>query len=446
MRITLRYGQEGLSVELPEDNVAHVLRLNEVPALGDPLLATHAACANPLSSPALSELALGRENACIVIPDITRPIPNRILLPPILQTLRATGLDPDSILILVATGLHRPATEDELAEMLGEQIIAGGYHIESHVARDRAGHVHLGRTSRGTEVWIDRRYVDADLRILVSLVEPHVHAGYSGGRKTICPGLSAAETIMGFHRPALIEDPTAIAGNIADNATDQETHEVAALAGRADFTINCTLNEQREVTGIFAGEFFAAPLAAMELAERQSKVIIPAPVDIAITTNAGYPVDLSFYQSQKGVSAAVAIVKPGGTIIMAQENAEGIGGPEFTELILGLKDPHEFIQRVLRTGETQIDQWTVHQLEKNLRHHKIYNYCSGIPADLQKELFVEPISSVEEGVQRALADHGPQATIAVIPEGPFVLPCLSDDLLGRMNVRQMAKQAGHELR
>lgn len=446
MELTLRYGKQDLAVRLPEDNVAEVLHLNEVPTLPNPLVAAHKACANPLGAPPLSELAQGRKNACVVISDITRPVPNKLLLAPILEALQAAGLDPERILILVATGLHRAATTEELREMLGEEIIGGGYRIHSHIARDRDSHRHLGRTSRGTEVWIDRRYLEADLRILVSLVEPHVFAGYSGGRKAICPGLSSTETILGFHSPAIIEAPRAVAGNTADNVGDQEAYAVAELAGRADFTMNCTLNEQRELTGIFAGDFFQAPLAATELAEKQCKVIIEAPVDIAVTSNAGYPLDLTFYQSIKGISAAAAIVKAGGAIIIAQENGEGIGNAEFTALMLEVDNPHQFVQKALETGQNQIDQWGLHQLEKRLRNHKIYNYSSGIAPETQKQLFVEPISSVEEGVARALAEYGSQATIAVIPEGPYVMPCLRTDPLGQMNVRQMAQKASNEHR
>ncbi len=444
MELTLRYGKQGLAVRLPDDNVAEVLHLNEVPTLSDPPAAAQKACHSPIGTPPLTELARGRKDACIVISDITRPVPNRVLVSPILKALHTAGLDADHIVILVATGLHRAATDRELREMLGADIVDGGYHIHSHIAHDRDSHHHLGRTSRGTEIWIDYRYLEADLRILVSLVEPHVFAGYSGGRKAICPGISGAQTIMGFHSPAMIEAPRAIAGNIANNECDQEAHAVAKLAGRADFTVNCTLNEQRELTGIFAGDFFQAPLAAMELAEKQSKVIIEAPVDIAVTTNAGYPLDLTFYQSPKGISAAAAIVRPGGTIIIAQENAEGIGNTEFAELMLRVDNPHEFVQKALETGQNQIDQWGLHQLEKTLRHHQVYNCSAGLAPEVQKQLFVEPISSVEEGVARALAEHGSQATIAVIPEGPYVMPCVRTDPLGQMNVRQMAQKAAND--
>ena len=219
---------------------------------------------------------------------------------------------------------------------------------------------------------------------------------------------------------------------------------MAERAGRADFTVNCTLNEQRESTGIFAGDFLQAPLAAMALAEKQSKIVLETPVDIVVTSNAGHPLDLTFYQSDQGIHAAAAIVKPGGAIIIAQENAEGIGTTEYTELMLRVDDPHDFVQKALETGQNQIGQWGLHQLEKVLRNHKIYNYSRGIAPETQKQLFVEPIRSVEQGVARALAEYGSQATIAVIPEGPYVMPCLRTDVPGRMNVRQMAQGASHD--
>ena len=287
---------------------------------------------------------------------------------------------------------------------------------------------------------IDRRYVEADLRILVSLVEPHLFAGYSGGRKAICPGLAATDTIMGFHSPRIIEDAAAITGNIGTNPADAETWHVARLAGGADFTVNCTLNEQRELTGIFCGHLAEAPFAAMELAEQQCKVILDEPVDITITSNAGYPLDLTFYQAIKAATGGAQITRRGGTIIICQENAEGIGNEEYTELMLSVDDPHEYVKHALATGENHIDQWALHQLEKVLRQRKIYNYSTGIPPEQQLQLFVEPVSSVEAGLEQALTQHGPDATVAVIPEGPYVMPCLASDRVGMMNVPQMKEE------
>ncbi len=439
MTVNMRYGRQGLDVELPDDINTQVLHLNPVPQLTNPGKQLAEALREPIGTPPLAELAVGRSNACIVISDITRPVPNELLVAPLLAILESAGLRREDILILVATGLHREATEAEVVAMLGQEI-AAKYRVESHQARDRAAQVYLGTTPGGIPVLIDRRYVEADLKILVSLVEPHLFAGYSGGRKAICPGLAAAETIMGFHSPQIIEAPAAITGNIGTNPADAAAWHVARLAGGADFTVNCTLNEQRELTGIFCGHIAEAPFAAMELAEQQSKLILDEPVDITITSNAGYPLDLTFYQAIKAATAAAQITRPDGTIIICQENAEGIGNEEYTELMLSVDDPHQYIEYALTTGENHIDQWALHQLEKVLRQHKIYNYSTGISPAQQRELFVEPVSSVEAGLEQALAEYGSDATVAVISEGPYVMPCLTSDRVGRMNVSQMKEE------
>ncbi|MCD6360482.1 MAG: nickel-dependent lactate racemase, partial [Armatimonadetes bacterium] len=222
MNITLRYGKSGLDVELPDGNVRHVLRQHELAAYDDPRAAVAEAVAAPIGAPPLAELARGRSDACIIVSDLTRPVPNAHILPPVLDALMGAGLDAGNILILVATGLHRANTPDELREMLGDEVMAGGVRIENHDARDDRAHVWFGETARGITAGIDRRWVEADLKILTGLVEPHLMAGYSGGRKAICPGVAARETIMGFHGPQMIEDRAARNGNLIANPVHEE--------------------------------------------------------------------------------------------------------------------------------------------------------------------------------------------------------------------------------
>lgn len=448
MNINLRYGRDGLPVELPEANVKHVLRMNELPVIADPRAAAAAALREPIGSAPLAELAQGRRNAVIVVSDLTRPVPNALLLPPVLDCLRESGMAAEDITILVATGLHRGNTEVELAEMLGPEVMASGCRIENHAARDKESQVDLGMTPGGIPVKVDRRYVEADLKILTGLIEPHLMAGYSGGRKAICPGLCAAETIMAWHSPRMLDPEEARAGNLHGNPVHAEALAVADMANGtagpvmqyvtpAVFMVNVVMNERREITGLFAGEMREAHLAGMERAEQQTKVALDGPVDIVITTSAGYPLDLTFYQGVKGLLAALPIVKPGGTIIIAQENAEGIGGPEFTELILGQGDLEDFIEKAFAGHLCSIDQWQLQEMHKVCRHASVFSYSSGVPINVQRELFVEPVASVEQAVADALARHGAEATIAVIPEGPYVLACLRDDLVGRRTVREM---------
>ncbi|MBU0608485.1 MAG: nickel-dependent lactate racemase, partial [Armatimonadetes bacterium] len=308
MELTLRYGRQGLPVTLPDANVRHVLRMNELPVLPDPARAVREVLADPIASPPLAELAQGRCDAVIVVSDLTRPVPNALLLPPVLETLAAAGLSPERVTILVATGLHRGNTEAELAEMLGPEAMAAGCRIVNHEARDAASHVDLGRTPRGMPVQVDRRYVEADLKILTGLIEPHLMAGYSGGRKAICPGLCSVETVLAWHSAEMLDPDEARAGNLWRNPVHEEALAVADLANDCGsgeprsrvFLLNVVLNEARELTGVFAGEMRQAHLAGMELAERQTKVELAEPVDIVVTTSAGYPLDLTFYQGVKG--------------------------------------------------------------------------------------------------------------------------------------------------
>ncbi len=437
MRIVLRYGTQGLPVDLPEAHVAHVLRLNRMPVIADAQAATREALAHPIGAAPLQEGARGRASACVVVSDLTRPVPNAVLLPPVLDALQAAGMAAADITVLVATGLHRANTPAELEAMGLGEALARGVRVESHVARDRDSHVHLGTSSLGIPVWVDRRYVAAEVRVLTGLVEPHLMAGYSGGRKAVCPGLCAAETIMQWHSPHMLAPPEVCAGNLRSNQVHAQAVEIAQLAGGEPFIVNVTLDEQRQITGVFAGDLRAAHLAAMEQAERQTKVPIPTPVDIVLTSSAGYPLDLTFYQGIKGMVAALPIVKAGGTIIIAQENSEGVGGPEFSELLFSTADPHARMCQALAGAACGIDHWQFQELEKVLQHCEVLNYSTGIDAATQARLFVQPVAGVEQAVAQALARHGDQARIAVIPEGPYVLACLADDPVGSATVREM---------
>ncbi len=434
MQVRLRYGSEGLLATLPDGNVTAVLHLNRVPLLPDPLTAVREALQTPIGSPPLRDVARGRPEACVVISDITRPVPNRLILPPLLHALADAGLGPERVTILVGTGLHRPNTDDELREMVGEGVFGCGARFVNHVARSVSEQVELGTTPGGVPVVIDRTYVEAGLKILTGLIEPHLMAGYSGGRKAICPGISGLETIKAWHGPRLLEPAECRAGNILGNVEHEEALAVGRAAG-ADFIVNVTMDDQRRVTGVFAGDMEQAHMAGMAYAERQCKVVVAEPVDIVLTTNAGYPLDLTFYQGVKGMSAALPILRRGGTIIAAHKCEEGIGNEEFTRLLLQTPDIEEYVAATYRPDVFTIDQWQFHMMAKVLRHaDAVLNLSDGIDYETLSQCFVTPIRSVEEGIERALRKHGPDATIAAIPDGPYVLPCLRDDRLAQTTV------------
>lgn len=421
MDLVLRYGRSGLPITLPDANLAAVLRMTPLPAVADVPRAVRQGLEAPLGAPPLAQIARGRQRACIVVSDVTRPVPNGDLLPPILDALAEAGLGPEHISLLVATGLHRPSTPAEWREMGLGCALERGIPILNHEARDAASHTPLGVTSLGIEVSVDTRYVEADLRLLVGLVEPHLMAGFSGGRKAICPGLCAAKTILQWHSPTMLEPPEAREGNLCGNRVHAQALEVAELAGGADLTVNVTLSEDRAVTGVFVGALRAAHEAAIARVLQQCRATVPAPVDIVVTCAAGHPLDLTFYQGVKGMTGALPILKPGGTLIIAQENAEGIGGPEYTRLMLETEDPHDLIRRALRGEVRGVDLWQLHEQEKVLRHCGVTNVSCGLPPETQRRLFVTPAATVEDAVAGALREHGPQARLAAIPEGPYVL-------------------------
>jgi nickel-dependent lactate racemase len=419
MRVHLEYGRTGLEVDLPDRNVVKCLGYKPGTPLADPQQAVWEQLARPSGTPPLAELARGRQSACVVICDVTRPVPNRILLPPILETLEASGIPRDRILILVATGLHRPNLGEELVEIVGPEI-ANAYRIENHYGRELSQHTYLGDTPRGMPVWIDRRYVEADLKITTGLIEPHFMAGFSGGRKLICPGLAAWETVKAWHSPDFLEHPNARAGVLQDNPVHEENTWIGRRAG-CDFIVNTVLDAQRQILKIVAGDMEQALYEGVDFVRGLLIDTISAPVDIVVTTSAGYPLDTTFYQSVKGMVGAMEIVKPGGTIILASSMTEGIGSPEFQRLFEDNPTLDIFMERILSKKYCVLDQWQLEEMAKVQRKANITVVTQGLPPETLRRLFVESAPTVEAAVGQCLAQYGSDATIAVIPKGPYVL-------------------------
>lgn len=419
MRVKLEYGTTGLEVELPDDRVVRVLSYKNAPPLDDPDVALQRALAQPIGAPPLSELARGRRSACIVICDITRPVPNERMLTPILATLAAAGMARENITILVATGLHRPNVGAELVELVGPTI-ARDYRVVNHHGRDLSEHLYLGKSARDVPIWIDRRYVEAELKITLGLIEPHLMAGYSGGRKLICPGIAALETVQRWHSPRFLEHPRADAGYLEGNPVHEENTWIARHAG-CDFIVNVVLDDHRRPLLFVAGDMEAAFMQGVEFVRRVAVDHVPHEVDIVVTSSAGYPLDTTFYQSVKGMTGALPIVRAGGTIIVAASLTQGIGSHEFTSLFRAHATLEAFMQRILGDDYFVMDQWQLEEMAKVCRKAKVKMVSQGLSAEVLSGLFVEPVATVEQAVADSLAEYGPQATIAVIPKGPYVL-------------------------
>lgn len=423
MQVTLDYGKSGLTVELPADNVVGPLEIRDVPPLNNPADALREKLAHPTGTASLAELARGRRNACIAICDITRPVPNALILSQMLPLLEEAGIERENILILIATGLHRPNEGEELAELVGPEI-AARYRIENHHGKVLEEHTYLGDSPRGVPAWIDSRYVKADLKITTGLIEPHLMAGYSGGRKVICPGLAALETVKIWHGPDFLEHPKADCGFLDGNPVHEENTAIAEMAG-CDFIVNVTLDKNRQVTSVVAGEMQAAFLEGVRFVENVVKAEVPEPCEIVVTSSAGYPLDTTFYQAVKGLTGVLPIVKEGGTIVIAASLSEGIGSPEFQQLFRDNTSLDQFMHRILGRDYFVMDQWQLEELAKVRRKARVKFVTDGLPAETVNGLFVESAESVESAVAEALSEYGPHARIAVVPKGPYVLPIVA---------------------
>ncbi len=422
-QVTLDYGRTGLTVELPADRIVGPLAIRDVPPLDNPERAIAEALEAPIGTPALRELARGRSDACILVCDITRPVPNRSILEPMLRVLHEAGLPREKVLILVATGLHRPSTPAEKEEMLGAEI-ASSYRVEDHYGTRLEEHTLVGTTDRGIPGWIDTRYVQAGLKITTGLIEPHLMAGYSGGRKLICPGVAALETVRRWHGPELLEHPNADCGILEGNPVHEENTKIARMAG-CDFIVNVTLDSHRRVTSVVAGEMEKAFLEGVRFMEGVCKAVVPELVDVVVTSAAGYPLDTTFYQAIKGLTGCLPIVKKGGTIILAASLTEGLGSHEFQSALHDHATLDAFMQRILGKDYFVMDQWQVEELAKVRRRATVKIVSDGLPADVLAACHVDPAASVESALAEALAKYGPEAKVAVIPKGPYVLPTVA---------------------
>lgn len=421
MHVNLAFGKTGLAADLPPGFQYHVLEARSAQPLADWQRHLDSALDAPLGSPPLAELAGGKRTAAISVCDITRPAPNPLTLPFVLRRLEQAGLHREDITILIATGLHRAATDAEIRQICGEEI-AEAYRVVNHDARNLSQHRHLGSSASGTPVHIDERFMAADLHVTLGFIEPHLMLGFSGGRKLVAPGLAAQETIKVLHSPKFMRDGRAVEGSTEDNPLHRELLEIARMA-RHDFMLDVALARDRSIAGVFAGHPEKAHRRGVEFVSRLMVETLDEPVDAAITSAAGHPLDLTFYQTIKGVTAASHIVKPGGRILVVGACEEGAGAPEFRQMLLEGKSDTEFLKQIASAPVT-IDQWQLEKLALVTTRQQLFYFVPGLPAEYQAGLWGRSCATVETAVQAVTAGLPPGARIAVIPEGPYVLAAL----------------------
>ncbi len=370
-----------------------------------------------LPGPSLRELAAGKKTAAISVCDITRPAPNRITLPPMLRRLHEAGIPVEGVTILIATGLHRAATPDEIKTIVGPEI-ASTYRVVNHDAHLLEEHRSLGSTRRGTPVFIDKRFLDADLHITLGFIEQHLMLGFSGGRKLVAPGLAGEQTIKGIHAPRFMREPLATEGSIDANPLHDELLEIARMA-RHDFILDVTLTQEREISGVFAGDPVAAHAAGVDFLRNTSLEKLSGLADVVITSAAGYPLDLTFYQTIKGVTAAQHIVKPGGRILILGECPEGVGSPQFTRTLAAFAGDQDYLDAI-KDRPVIADQWQLEKLALVGLKNEVFFYTPGVTREQLGALAPNLFGDLNIAIAGALQDLPAGARVALVPEGPYV--------------------------
>jgi len=434
--VRLAYGRNGIVVRVPDDAV--IVTATDLPGLPDEANAVIEALRAPVEGPPLSELvATAARNTArigsardgggargprvaVVFPDLTRPMPNRTVLPPLLAELERAGAGPECVELLCATGTHRQATPEEMVELVGPDI-AGRYAIHQHRADDD-DHVEVGRVD-GTPVRIDRRYVEADMRILTGFVEPHFFAGFSGGPKGACPGLAALETILEAHSPSRIADPRATWLITEGNPVHDFVRAAVALVPPA-MSLDVAINQRRELTAVFAGPLPAGHVEACRFVEQTSVQSVGAPFDVVLSTNGGYPLDRNLYQAVKGMAAAERVVRAGGTIVMAAECADGTPKGGAFGRLLAAAPGADALGAV--DGPSETDRWQAQVLSRVLHHSEVWLHSRGLTDDEVRAAFCRPVDDLSEAVAEALdtARHdigAVGARLGVLPYGPLTV-------------------------
>jgi nickel-dependent lactate racemase len=417
MQVALLCGQGTVEVNLPE--AVRLLEMKHLPGLSDPCAAVQEAISSPVGSPPLSEVARGRRSACVVISDVTRPVPNRTVLPPILETIEASGIPRREITILIATGMHRPNLGEELESLVGPEIMAR-YQIANHFCRKSEEYRKIDEIE-GAPIEINRHYLDADLKILTGLIEPHFYAGYSGGRKAILPGISSFETMKFMHSYKMIDHPKVTNCLLDGNPFHEFGLRVSERVG-VDFIVNVVINRQRELAGVYAGHYDQAHRMGCEMVRAHSTAKVEARFDLVVTSGGGYPLDATFYQISKALICAKNILKKGGTMVVACECREGLGSLEFCGVMRSTCSPQAFFGRHCDPENFVIDQWCAQNIYQALDHAgSVYVYSPGLLREDVEKMGAVKIQDVQGTVNELLGSH---ERVAAIPDGPYVVGIL----------------------
>lgn len=420
MRVHLKYGAEGLELEFPEtSNFVGILSPQEAEVLAMPAEAVQSALTRPIASAPLQEVAQGKKDAIIVISDITRPVPNSLLLPIVIEHLQAAGIPAARITILIATGIHRPNEGEELERLVGREI-AASYRIINHFSKNQEEMELVGTIGDGVPALVNKHYLAADLKILTGFIEPHMWAGFSGGRKSILPGISSVKTLEFMHGPEMVAHPQTRYGILDGNPFHEAGLAIMAQAG-ADFIVNVTLDSSKRITGVFAGDPIKAHLAGVEFLSRHCVRTLDAPLDFVVTTNAGAPLDCNLYQTAKGISGVAGATRAGGVILIASECMEGFGSDEYRAVFEHADTPQSFIAKLLKKEFFLPDQWCAQETYQVMLKNEIWVHTKGIDAATLTRFHFQPVADISSAIGKLLERFGEDARWAIVPDGPLLI-------------------------
>lgn len=385
------------------------------------------AAAHPVGARPLRELAKPGDRIVIVTADGTRPVPNKILIPLILDQL---GVPDSQVSVLLGTGTHRPNSPAEIRAMFGEEI-AGRVAIINHDGFDAAANEHVGHVSDGSAVAFDRAYTQADVRIVVGFIEPHFFAGFSGGPKGVMPAIASVDTIYRFHRFEMIADPGSTYAQIDGNPTQRFIREAVALRP-PEFLVNVTLNTAKEITAFFLGHYLQAHEAGCAHVKSHAMVPVERPYPVVITSNTGFPLDQNLYQSVKALSVAARIVEPGGAIVLVSECSDGVPDHgNFGSMISRGLSPGELLAWLRSQPETLLDQWQAQTLAATCAKARVLIH-SKLDAGVGRRAGLHPIDDLQGAVDYLVAGLGVDARVAVLPHGPLTIPYVDAPVLAEV--------------
>jgi len=430
--VRLLYGRGGMDLRVPA--AATILTGQHPPAVGDAPTAVRAALASPIGSPPLSELLAAKrpETVAITVSDITRPVPNKQFIPAMLAELNAAGIADARIVIIVGTGMHRPSTAEELEFILGADILKRVEVIDHTADRPET----LTKVSDDPPVSVAARFAEADFRIVTGYIEPHFMAGFSGGRKGVCPALVDLPTLQRFHGYDTLANPRADNGVLEGNPCHEIALKVARTVG-VDFLFNVAITQDRQIAGIYCGDLIEAHLAGCKQVAKWTTAEIAGPFDLVVTCGGGYPLDQTFYQTVKGMCTAMPALGPDTTLLQVSHCGERLGSDAYTELMMTWAGNWRgFLDHIREhRDETKLDQWELQMQCRVLARigvEKLRLVTDGIDADTQQRMNVTPVLGEGDAAaraQRAIDEYVaalPAARIAVIPEGPYTMLRVED--------------------